>query len=193
MAMPGHIESPRPPFLWHPAHIKRRPHQIKSRHCRLANHRLHLPRLRPIHHRDMHRWNESCEPHCGEEEGAEGPVGAMGEFGGKEGEDGENGEEGDGGEVEEAPAWGAQEGVGDGREEGRGDHDGDAGVVEAVEEEVQASRMAAEEVAEGGGYEADHGSKEEDEERPTGRGGVGCRPVVGRGDVGMEMIVVVGW
>ncbi|KAL0906299.1 hypothetical protein M5K25_024782 [Dendrobium thyrsiflorum] len=85
----------------------------------------------------------------------------MGKFGGEEGEDGENGEEGDGGEVEEAPAWGAQEGVGDGREEGGGDHDGDASVVEAVEEEVEASGMAAEEVAEGGGYEADHGSEEE--------------------------------
>lgn len=53
--------------------------------------------------------------------------------------------------------------------------------------------MTTKEVAEGGGYEAEHGSREEDQERPTGSGG-GCLPgVVDGGDVGMKVVVAVGW
>lgn len=50
------------------------------------------------------------------------------------------------------------EDVVDWREEGGDDHDGDASVVEAGEEEVEAAGVAAKEMAESAGQETEHGA-----------------------------------
>ncbi|PKA62440.1 hypothetical protein AXF42_Ash009326 [Apostasia shenzhenica] len=176
MAVSGEVVLPRPPPLWHPADVEPRPHQVEPCHGRLPRQHLLPPLLGPVRHRYVQGRYGPGETHSGEEHGPEATVGRA--DGGEEGNHGGDGEGEDGGEIEEAPPGGEEEGVGDRGEERGCDHGGDAGVVEAAEEEVEAAGVAAEEVAEGRGQEADRCAGEEDHERPPGCGFAGLGGLV---------------
>lgn len=148
VAVPGQIERPRPPPLRDSADVEHGAHEVRGRHGPLVRQRHVPPRIAPVHHRRMHGGHNAEHCHGHEQRRPVGAELALGELGGEEGGDSEKAEGGDGGEVEDLVERVALEDVVDWGEEGGDDHDGDAGVVEAGEEEVEAAGVAAKEVAE---------------------------------------------
>jgi len=154
----GEVEPARLPSLRDPAHIEERPREIRHCHGYLVRQRHRPPRLRPVNGSSMHCRDDTGQPHGDEQHCAVTAAGARGDVWGEEVEDGEDAHNGDGGKVGKLPAGVALEDVVDGWKEGGDNHDGDADVVEAGEEEVEAVGVAAEEVADAAGEEAEHGA-----------------------------------
>lgn len=112
--------------------------------------------------------DQAGEAHRDKQHGPERSEIRRGECRSEKSEDGEYTKRRDTGEVDELPLRFTLEYVVDRWEERGDDHDGDAGVVEAPEEEAEPVGVAAEQVAETAREEAEHGAAEEDEERPRG-------------------------
>ncbi|RZS29347.1 hypothetical protein BHM03_00063069 [Ensete ventricosum] len=168
VAVAGEIEPPGLPPFRHPRHVEDSPRQVRRGHGRLVGQRHVTPRLAPVHDGRMHRGHDAREAHAREKQGTVRSELAGGQLRREEGEDGDEAHGGDGHEVGDLPVRVALEDVVDGGEEGGHNHDGDADVVHAQEEQVEAVRVAAEEVAAAAREEAEHGAAEEHEEWPSG-------------------------
>lgn len=147
VAVAGEVEPPRLPPFRHPRHVEGGARQVSRRHGRLVGQRHVAPRFAPVDDGRVQGGYDPEEAHPGEERGAVSAEFPGGELGGEEGEDGDEAHGGDGNEVGELPVSFTLEDVVDRGKEGSDDHDGDSGVVNAEEEEVEAARVATEQVA----------------------------------------------
>lgn len=149
VAMSRNIKRPRLPPLRHPAHIKPGSHCVQKPHHKLIPEGHKNLRVVPVENHGVGSRDYPREAHDEEEGGPEGAKVGSGESRGKEGNYDEDAHEGNGGEVKESRVGVAREGVVDWGEKGADYHEGDAGVVKAPEEEVEAFGVASEEVGEG--------------------------------------------
>lgn len=169
VAVPGEVERPGLPPLGHAAGVHPRAGAVRRSHERLQGQHDAARGVPPVLRRGVHGRHHAGEAHGEEEQRAGLAVLGRVQDGAEEGAGGEEGQEGDGGEVEEPGEGLAQEGVVYGREEGGDDHEGDARVVQAPEEVVEAAGVAGQQVGDAAAAQAHQRARHEHRPRPSRR------------------------
>lgn len=169
VAVAAQVEHAGAPPLRDAGEVERGAGEVGRRHGALVRQR-HVPAgLVPVDGDGVGGGDDAGEAHGDEQQRAVGAVPRRAQPGRHERVHGGHPGGGDRRQVHHLPPRLALEDVVDGREEGDDDHDGDAGVVEADEEQVEAVRVARQEVARRAAQQAEHGAREEHEERPPRR------------------------
>uniref|UniRef100_J3MG75 Uncharacterized protein n=1 Tax=Oryza brachyantha TaxID=4533 RepID=J3MG75_ORYBR len=169
VAVAAEVELAGAPPLRHAGEVERRAGEVGQRHGALVRQR-HVPaRLVPVDGDGVDGRDDAGEAHADEQQRAVGAVPGGAQPGRHERVHGAHAGRGDRRQVHHLPPRLALEDVVDRREEGHHDHDGDAGVVEADQEQVEAVGVARQEVARRAAQQAEHGAGEEHEERPPRR------------------------
>lgn len=149
VAMPGDVECSGFPLLGYPGNIKPRSRGVQYTHQELIPQSNENVGVSPINNNGVSCGNHSREAHGEKEGGPEETVLRRREAGREKSDYDERAEDAYGAEVEEARIGVAIEGVVDRGKEGAHNHDGDPGIIEPPEEEVELSGMGGQEVGEG--------------------------------------------